>query len=153
LWSSEVERRRRWARLQVLAASPENPELAQLIRETQNRINREHESLIDLIRTRMPGRHVPSARVMRMLNQNVMFGFLLEDLTDNPISQDELDEFLLEFFERMYEPRSRKGIWSLVSFHYFSLASRYGISPQPHQPKHPSSRDSSTNPIRPINLI
>jgi hypothetical protein len=39
-----------------------------------------------------------------MLNQNVMFGFLLEDLTDNPISQDELDEFLLEFFERMYEP-------------------------------------------------
>jgi AcrR family transcriptional regulator len=100
----EVERRRRWARLQVLAASPENPELAQLIRETQNRINREHESLIDLIRTRMPGRHVPSARVMRMLNQNVMFGFLLEDLTDNPVSQDELDEFLLEFFERMYEP-------------------------------------------------
>jgi hypothetical protein len=87
-----------------LAASPENPELAQLIRETQNRINREHESLIDLIRTRMPGRHVPSARIMRMLNQNVMFGFLLEDLTDNPVSQDELDEFLLEFFERMYEP-------------------------------------------------
>ena len=100
----DIERRRRWARLQVLAASPENPELARLIRETQTRINREHESLIDLIRSRMPGRHVPSARIMRMLNQNVMFGFLLEDLADDPISEDELDEFLLEFYRRMYDP-------------------------------------------------
>lgn len=100
----DIERRRRWARLQVLAASPENPELARLIRETQTRINREHESLIDLIQSRMPGHHVASARIMRMLNQNVMFGFVLEDLTDDPISDDELDAFLLEFYQRMLDP-------------------------------------------------
>lgn len=100
----DIERRRRWARLQVLAASPENPQLAQLIRETQTRINREHEELIALIQERMPGHHVVSPRMMRMLNQAVSFGFVMEDLSDEPIDEEELDAFLLEFYRRVIDP-------------------------------------------------
>ena len=102
--NSEAARKSRWARLQVLAASPENPELRQMIKESQSRINREHESLIELIRSRMPGRHLPSVRMMRMLNQNVIFGFVIEDLTDEPVTDEELNEFLVMFYGRMYEP-------------------------------------------------
>ena len=103
--NSDVARKSRWARLQVLAASPENPELRRMITESQTRINREHESLIALVRSRMPGRHLPSARIMRMLNQNVIFGFVIEDLVDDPISDAELREFLVTFYERMHERR------------------------------------------------
>lgn len=102
--NSDAARKSRWARLQVLAASPENPELRRMINESQTRINREHESLIALVRSRMPGRHLPSARIMRMLNQNVIFGFVIEDLVDDPISDAELREFLVMFYGRMYEP-------------------------------------------------
>lgn len=101
---TEAARRSRWARLQVLAASPENPQLARMIKESQSRINKEHESLVELVRSRMPGRHLPSVRVMRMLNQNVIFGFVIEDLTDDPVTDDELRDFLMMFYERMYEP-------------------------------------------------
>ena len=101
--NSDAARKNRWARLQVLAASPENPELRRMITESQTRINREHESLIALVRSRMPGRHLPSARIMRMLNQNVIFGFVIEDLVDDPISDAELREFLVTFYGRMYE--------------------------------------------------
>jgi AcrR family transcriptional regulator len=101
--NSEAAQKSRWARLQVLAASPENPELQQMIKESQSRINDEHESLIEQIRTRMPGRHLPSVRMMRMLNQNVMFGFVIEDLVDDPIADQELNEFLTMFYGRMYE--------------------------------------------------
>lgn len=101
--NSDASRKSRWARLQVLAASPENPELRRMIKESQSRINREHESLIELIRTRMPGRHLPSARIMRMLNQNVIFGFVIEDLTDEPVTDEELNEFLVMFYDRMVE--------------------------------------------------
>ena len=101
--NSDAARKSRWARLQVLAASPENPELRRMIKESQSRINREHESLIELIRTRMPGRHLPSARIMRMLNQNVIFGFVIEDLTDEPVTDEELNEFLVMFYDRMVE--------------------------------------------------
>lgn len=101
--NSDAARKSRWARLQVLAASPENPELRRMITESQSRINREHESLIELIRTRMPGRHLPSARIMRMLNQNVIFGFVIEDLTDEPVTDEELNEFLVMFYDRMVE--------------------------------------------------
>lgn len=101
--NSEDARRRRWARLQVLAASPENPELRALIRESQNRINAEHESLIELVRSQLPGRHLPSARLLRLLHQNVLFGFVIEDLTDDPVSNEELYEFLVVFYERMYD--------------------------------------------------
>ena len=102
--SDEVHRRRRWARLQVLAASPELPELVPMIRKTQSRLNREHESLVDYIRTRMPGRHFPSARIMRMLNQGIAFGLVLDELSDDPITDQEFGEFLHEFFTRAYEP-------------------------------------------------
>ena len=102
--NSEAARKSRWARLQVLAASPENPELRQMIKKSQSRISRDHESLIELIRSRMPGRHLPSARMMRMLNQNVIFGFVIEDLTDEPVTDEELNEFLVMFYGRMYEP-------------------------------------------------
>lgn len=102
--SHEVHRRRRWARLQVLAASPELPDLAPMIRKAQSKLNREHESLIDYIRSRMPGRHFPSARVMRMLNQGIAFGFVLDELSDDPITDEEFSDFLREFFTRAYEP-------------------------------------------------
>lgn len=104
--NSETARKSRWARLQVLAASPENPELREMIKESQSRINREHESLIELIRTRMPGRHLPSVRIMRMLNQSVMFGFVMEELTGEPVTDEELNEFLVMFYGRMYEPET-----------------------------------------------
>jgi AcrR family transcriptional regulator len=102
--STEAARKRRWARLQVLAASPENPELRAMIKESQSRINAEHESLIELVRSKMPGRHLPSVRMMRMLNQNVIFGFVIEDLTDDPVSDEELVEFLTMFYDKLYEP-------------------------------------------------
>ena len=101
--NSEAARRSRWARLQVLAASPENPELRAMIKESQSRINAEHESLIELIRSRMPGRHLPSVRIMRMLNQNVIFGFVIEDLTHEPVTDEELNEFLRMFYDRVIE--------------------------------------------------
>ena len=101
--NSEAARKSRWARLQVLAASPENPELRAMIKESQSRINAEHESLIELVRSRMPGRHLPSVRMMRMLNQNVIFGFVIEDLTDDPVSDEELVEFLTMFYDRVIE--------------------------------------------------
>lgn len=104
--STGAARKSRWARLQVLAASPENPELRAMIKESQSRINAEHESLIELVRSRMPGRHLPSVRMMRMLNQNVMFGFVIEDLVDDPVSDEELREFLTMFYSRVYEPES-----------------------------------------------
>ena len=102
--SSDRAQKSRWARLQVLAASPENPELRAMIRESQSRINAEHESLIELIRSKMPGAHLPSVRMMRMLNQNVIFGFVIEDLVDDPISDEELRDFLIMFYNRVYEP-------------------------------------------------
>ena len=102
--STEFARKSRWARLQVLAASPENPELREMIKASQARINAEHESLIELIRSRMPGRHLPTVRMMRMLNQNVIFGFVIEDLVDDPVSDEELREFLTMFYSRVYEP-------------------------------------------------
>ena len=102
--STEAARKSRWARLQVLAASPENPELRAMIKESQSRINAEHESLIELVRSKMPGRHLPSVRMMRMLNQNVIFGFVIEDLTDDPVSDEELVEFLTMFYDKIYEP-------------------------------------------------
>lgn len=102
--NTEMARKQRWARLQVLAVANEIPELGNLIRLTQTRINREHEALIELVRSKMPGLHVPSARVMRMLNQNVMFGYVLEDMVDDPIAEEELRSFLVQFFQRMYEP-------------------------------------------------
>jgi AcrR family transcriptional regulator len=101
--STEAARKSRWARLQVLAASPENPELRAMIKESQSRINAEHESLIELVRSKMPGRHLPSVRMMRMLNQNVIFGFVIEDLTDDPVSDEELRDFLTMFYTRVYE--------------------------------------------------
>jgi AcrR family transcriptional regulator len=104
--SRETERRRRWARLQVLAASPENPKLAELIKQTQTRINREQEDLIALIQERMPGHHVMPPRLMRMLNQAVSFGFIMEDMIDDPITEKELDAFLLDFFTRVIETPS-----------------------------------------------
>jgi len=104
--STEAARKSRWARLQVLAASPENPELRAMIKASQSRINAEHESLIELVRSRMPGRHLPSVRMMRMLNQNVIFGFVIEDLVDDPVSDEELREFLTMFYSRVYEPES-----------------------------------------------
>jgi len=105
--NDEFRRRRRWARLQVLAASPELSELADLIKDTQNRVNREHEELIDYVRSRMPGEHFPSSRMMRMLQQSIALGFVIEDLTDSPITDDELDEFLRVFYQRMYDPELR----------------------------------------------
>jgi len=105
--NEEFRRRRRWARLQVLAASPELSELADLIKDTQNRANREHEELIDYVRSRMPGEHFPSSRMMRMLQQSIALGFVMEDLTDSPITDDELDEFLRVFYQRMYDPEIR----------------------------------------------
>ena len=105
--NEEFRRRRRWARLQVLAASPELSELADLIKATQNRANREHEELIDYVRSRMPGEHFPSSRMMRMLQQSIALGFVMEDLTDSPITDDELDEFLRVFYQRMYDPEIR----------------------------------------------
>ena len=105
--NDEFRRRRRWARLQVLAASPELSELADLIKDTQNRVNREHEELIDYVRSRMPGEHFPSSRMMRMLQQSIGLGFVMEDLTDSPITDDELDEFLRVFYQRMYDPEIR----------------------------------------------
>ena len=102
--SSDRARKTRWANLQVLAASPENPELRAMIKESQSRNNAEHESLITLIRSKMPGRHLPSVRMMRMLNQNVIFGFVIEDLVDDPISDEEFQEFLVMFYNRVYEP-------------------------------------------------
>ena len=102
--STEAARKSRWARLQVLAASPENPELRAMIKASQSRINAEHESLIELVRSKMPGRHLPSVRMMRMLNQNVIFGFVIEDLTDDPVSDEELVEFLTMFYDKIYEP-------------------------------------------------
>jgi AcrR family transcriptional regulator len=104
--SMEAARRSRWARLQVLAASPENPELREMIKASQARINAEHESLIELVRSKMPGRHLPSVRMMRMLNQNVIFGFVIEDLVDDPVSDEELREFLTMFYSRVYEPET-----------------------------------------------
>jgi len=75
-----------------------------MIKESQSRNNAEHESLITLIRSKMPGRHLPSVRMMRMLNQNVIFGFVIEDLVDDPISDEEFQEFLVMFYNRVYEP-------------------------------------------------
>jgi AcrR family transcriptional regulator len=102
--SSDRARKTRWANLQVLAASPENPELRAMIKESQLRNNAEHESLITLIRSKMPGKHLPSVRMMRMLNQTVMFGFVIEDLVDDPISDGEFREFLVMFYNRSFEP-------------------------------------------------
>lgn len=42
--------------------------------------------------------------MMRMLNQNVIFGFVIEDLVDDPIANEELNEFLTMFYDRMFEP-------------------------------------------------
>jgi AcrR family transcriptional regulator len=102
--STDMARKRRWARLQVLAASPEIPELAALIRESQARVAREHESVIELARARMPGRHAVPARVMRMLHESVLFGFVLEDMQEEPVSGEELRAFFVDLYTRMYEP-------------------------------------------------
>lgn len=102
--STDMARKRRWARLQVLAASPANPDLAALIRESQARVAQEHESVIELARARMPGRHSVSARVMRMLHESLLFGFVLEDMRDEPVSGEELRAFLVDLYTRMYEP-------------------------------------------------
>ena len=98
--NSERAQKSRWARLQVLAASPENQELSAMIRESQSRANAEHESLIELIRLKMPGIHLTSVRMMRMLNNSVIFGFVEEDLVDHPISDEEFLDFLTMFYAR-----------------------------------------------------
>ena len=98
--NSARAKKSRWARLQVLAASPENQELSAMIRESQSRANAEHESLIELIRLKMPGIHLTSVRMMRMLNNSVIFGFVEEDLVDHPISDEEFLDFLTMFYAR-----------------------------------------------------
>lgn len=102
--NQDTYRRRRWARLQVLAASAELPALSAMIRQTQTRLNREFEELIALIQDRMPGRHAVSPRMLRMLNESLSFGFVLQDMSDDLISDAEFKEFLREFFRRFYEP-------------------------------------------------
>ena len=103
--SSDHAQKSRWARLQVLAASPENPELRAMIRKSQSRANDEHESLIELIRSKMPGVHLTSLRMMRMLNNSVIFGFVEEDLVDDPISDQEFHDFLVMFYSRTIDSR------------------------------------------------
>lgn len=51
----------------------------------------------------MPGSHVVSPRMIPMLNQAVSFGFVIEDLSDEPIGEEELDAFLLEFYRRVID--------------------------------------------------
>ena len=102
--NSERAKKSRWARLQVLAASPENPALSAMIKASQSRSNAEHESLIELIRLKMPGTHLTSPRMMRMLNNSVIFGFVEEDLVDDPISNEEFRDFLTMFYHRTLEP-------------------------------------------------
>jgi hypothetical protein len=103
--NSDHAQKSRWARLQVLAASPENPELRAMIRKSQSRANDEHESLIELIRSKMPGVHLTSLRMMRMLNNSVIFGFVEEDLVDDPISDQEFHDFLVMFYSRTIDSR------------------------------------------------
>lgn len=103
--NSERAKKSRWARLQVLAASPENPQLRAMIRKSQSRANDDHESLIELIRSRMPGVHLTSLRMMRMLNNSVIFGFVEEDLVDDPISDQEFFDFLVMFYRRTIDSR------------------------------------------------
>lgn len=105
--SQDLYRRRRWARLQVLAASPELPELARMIRESQSRLSREHESLIEYIQSRMPGTHLVSPRMMRILNETISFGFILQDMSDDPLTDEEFRQFFHEFLKRSYEPDPR----------------------------------------------
>ena len=105
--SQDLYRRRRWARLQVLAASTELPELAQMIRESQARLSREHESLIEYIQSRMPGKHLFSARMLRIVNETFSFGFILQDVSDDPLTDEEFRQFFHEFLKRSYEPDPR----------------------------------------------
>ena len=102
--NQEVFRRRRWARLQVLAASAELPALAEMIRQSQSRLNRDFEEWITSIQDRMPGRHGVSPRLLRLLNESMSFGFILHDMSDDPVSDEEFKNFLREFFRRFYEP-------------------------------------------------
>lgn len=101
--NSERAKKSRWARLQVLAASPENPELRAMIKASQSRSNAEHESLIETIRLKMKGNHLTSLRMMRMLNNSVIFGFVEEDLVDDPISNEEFRDFLIMFYNQTIE--------------------------------------------------
>lgn len=101
--NSERAKKSRWARLQVLAASPENPELRAMIKASQSRSNAEHESLIETIRLKMKGNHLTSLRMMRMLNNSVIFGFVEEDLVDDPISNEEFRDFLIMFYTQTIE--------------------------------------------------
>ena len=103
--NSERAKKSRWARLQVLAASPENLELKAMIRKSQSRANHDHETLIELIRSKMPGVHLTSLRMMRMLNNSVIFGFVEEDLVDDPISDQEFHDFLVMFYSRTVDSR------------------------------------------------
>ena len=101
--NSERAKKSRWARLQVLAASPENPELRAMIKASQSRSNAEHKSLIETIRLKMKGNHLTSLRMMRMLNNSVIFGFVEEDLVDDPISNEEFRDFLIMFYNQTIE--------------------------------------------------
>ena len=103
--NSARAKKSRWARLQVLAASPENPALSAMIKASQSRSNDEHEALIELIRSKMPGTHLTSLRMMRMLNNSVIFGFVEEDLVDDPITNEEFRDFLIMFYNRTLDSR------------------------------------------------
>jgi hypothetical protein len=43
--------------------------------------------------------------MMRLLNNSVIFGFVEEDLVDDPISDQEFHDFLVMFYSRTIDSR------------------------------------------------
>jgi hypothetical protein len=43
--------------------------------------------------------------MMRMLNNSVIFGFVEEDLVDDPITNEEFRDFLIMFYNRTLDSR------------------------------------------------
>ncbi len=98
--SNDVARRQRWMRVQVFAAAHEIPELKKRLQTMHTEFNQVSESLALEIRRRTGAKGHFDARVFRqMVNANI-FGLILNDVDETPLTDEEYVPFMTDMLKR-----------------------------------------------------
>lgn len=91
----------RWLRIQILAAVANMPGLKTRISEEIQTETALLNELVAVIGKKIGGPvQAPSIRIMTYLLLAIPFGFVLDDLQEQPLNDEELHDFWVEFFVR-----------------------------------------------------
>ncbi len=94
--SDETARRHRWLRIQALAASCEIPGLRTRLKLMQTELDKNSEFLSSKIRQSTGAKGDFDVRVFRQLVNAIMFGLILNDISDDPITDDQYVPFITD---------------------------------------------------------